>query len=274
VIPAHNEEAVIGRTLATLLRTAMPREFEVIVVCNGCSDRTAETVRRQFSEVHVIELQQASKTAALNAGIGAASGSSVLLLDADVDLQTRAARALIGALQPPTKVAAIGQMEIDLDSASVLVRSFYRLWIRHPYLENGKFAAAIALSRDALDRIGSLPDVIADDTYLKRQIPGDLVAVSKARFTVRVPRSISSLVRTRSRSYRGTAQLGIHSPVSFRERYREALGLVLVILRQPQLWAYIPVYVLVNLAALFSARRSSTGWERDLTSRKSVLEAS
>jgi glycosyltransferase involved in cell wall biosynthesis len=47
VIPAHNEEAVIARTLATLLRTAMPREFEVIVVCNGCSDRTAETVRRQ-----------------------------------------------------------------------------------------------------------------------------------------------------------------------------------------------------------------------------------
>ncbi|MGD9408165.1 MAG: glycosyltransferase, partial [Gammaproteobacteria bacterium] len=42
VIPAHDEEAVIQRTLGALLRSADPGEFEVIVVCNGCSDATAE----------------------------------------------------------------------------------------------------------------------------------------------------------------------------------------------------------------------------------------
>ena len=42
VIAAHNEETVIGRCLDTLLADAHPGEFDVTVVANGCSDRTAE----------------------------------------------------------------------------------------------------------------------------------------------------------------------------------------------------------------------------------------
>lgn len=274
VIPAHNEEAVIGRTLSTLLASAAPGEFEVIVVCNGCSDRTVEVARSRGSTVQVIVLQQASKTAALNAGLGVATGRTVLLLDADIDLSTAAARTLIGALDAPDKVAAVGRMEIDAECASVFVRAFYRLWMLHPYLENGKFAAAVALSREALERIGTIPEVIADDTYLRRRIPAEQVALSAAHFTVRVPRSVGSLIRIRSRSYRGTAQLSAHTPVSFAERYRELLGLIRKVLRKPGLWAFVPVYLFVNLAALLGARRETTRWERDLTSRNGVLETS
>ena len=50
------------------------------------------------------------------------------------------------------KVAAVGRMEIDLECASVFVRAFYRLWMLHPYLENGKFAAAVALSMACVER--------------------------------------------------------------------------------------------------------------------------
>ena len=42
IIPAHNEESVIGRCLAAMLEGAQPGELEIIVVCNGCSDRTGE----------------------------------------------------------------------------------------------------------------------------------------------------------------------------------------------------------------------------------------
>ena len=37
IIPAHNEAAVIVRTLTALHQDAMPGEFSVTVVCNGCT---------------------------------------------------------------------------------------------------------------------------------------------------------------------------------------------------------------------------------------------
>ena len=45
VIPAHNEERVIGRTLGAI-RSQGATVHEVIVVCNCCRDRTATCARR------------------------------------------------------------------------------------------------------------------------------------------------------------------------------------------------------------------------------------
>ena len=68
VIPAFNEAAVIGRTLRSVL-TAIDREpGEVLVVCNGCHDETAKIAAGFGDRVRVFELEQGSKTAALNLG--------------------------------------------------------------------------------------------------------------------------------------------------------------------------------------------------------------
>ena len=45
VIAAHNEEDVLGRCLDALLRGSRPTELEIVVVCNGCTDRTADVAR-------------------------------------------------------------------------------------------------------------------------------------------------------------------------------------------------------------------------------------
>ena len=99
IVPAHNEEAVVGRTLTALLDGAVPGEFDVLVVCNGCTDRTADRVRAEFPCARVLELSQASKTEAINAGLRATAGAEILLLDADVELTAAAARALVAALR-------------------------------------------------------------------------------------------------------------------------------------------------------------------------------
>ena len=70
IIPAHNEASVIARTLAPLAAAAASGALEVIVVCNACTDRTARDLAppRSFAGVTVVEIAEASKTAALNAG--------------------------------------------------------------------------------------------------------------------------------------------------------------------------------------------------------------
>ena len=68
VIPAHNEEAVIGRCLTALLAGARRDELDIIVVCNGCTDRTAEVARCIWDNLHphgvavVIEAQHGCMT--------------------------------------------------------------------------------------------------------------------------------------------------------------------------------------------------------------------
>ena len=269
IIPAHNEESVIGRTLDTLLQQARPDEFEVIVVCNGCSDGTAALVRSRFPSVTVLERDEPSKPAALNAGISAAGGDAVLLLDADIELDVDAARALYDAVLRPGVEAAIGHMAVDTGGADWMVRAFYRIWMEHPYLRNGKFAAAIALSAAGLARVGNLPPVTADDTWLRRAIPAERVAVvDPVRFLVRAPRTVYSLVRVRSRSYRGNRELATSDTGTPADHSGEAFGLLKRVAVRPTLWPAACVYLAVTLAARGLSRRDSGArWERDLTTR-------
>jgi cellulose synthase/poly-beta-1,6-N-acetylglucosamine synthase-like glycosyltransferase len=74
IVPAHDEETLIGAGLEALTRGAEPGELEVIVVCNGCRDATADVARRVGEPVRVIETPVASKIHALNLGDQAASG--------------------------------------------------------------------------------------------------------------------------------------------------------------------------------------------------------
>jgi glycosyltransferase involved in cell wall biosynthesis len=255
--------------LQVLLQGAGADEFEVIVVCNGCSDGTAALVRSRFPSVTVLERDEASKTAAINAGFGATSGGAVLLLDADIELDTNAARALLEAVRGPGVEAAIGHMVADTDGAHWMVRAFYRVWMEHPYLRNGKFAAAIALSSAGLARLGRLPRVTADDSYLRRVIPSERVTVvDSVRFLVRTPRTVRSLVRVRSRSYRGNRELEALDSRDLAEFTGEAHGLMRRIVARPRLWPAASIYLAITLAARSMSRRGTgTRWERDLTTR-------
>ncbi|MEB3328277.1 MAG: glycosyltransferase [Candidatus Sericytochromatia bacterium] len=87
MVPAHNEEAVIGHTLAHLLRLDYPR-FEVIVIDDHSHDRTSEVVQ-QFAGVKLVQrrnLPNRGKSEALNAGLEFASGEVVCVFDADSEV--------------------------------------------------------------------------------------------------------------------------------------------------------------------------------------------
>lgn len=260
IIPAHDEAAVIGRTLDALLADALPGEFDVIVVANGCSDHTAALVRRIRPEVRVIEQGIGNKTVALNAGLDVAREGAVLMLDADVELTTAAARTLLATARAPGVDAAIGHMVPDFTGVSFLVRMFYAAWLLHPYFDGGKFAAAYALSVAGRARLGRFPNVTADDEYLARLLSTSRTCSTQACFRVAPPRALAALLAVRTRSRRGTRALG--PAVGGGRRH------LLRLFRRPSLWIPALVYGAVTMIARVRARLlSGSRWERDLSSR-------
>jgi glycosyltransferase involved in cell wall biosynthesis len=86
VIPAHNEEEFLPATL-TALRNQTYGNFEVIVVANGCSDRTLEAAQGACDQL--IELEERGLGKARNLGALKARGEILLFLDADTLLEPR-----------------------------------------------------------------------------------------------------------------------------------------------------------------------------------------
>lgn len=87
IIPARNEEANIGRLLASIKIQNYPRHlFEVIVVDDNSIDKTA-LIAKSFEGVHTISLQDDSinsyKKKAITTGIAAAKNEWILCTDAD-----------------------------------------------------------------------------------------------------------------------------------------------------------------------------------------------
>ena len=81
VVPAHNEEAYLGRTLEALKR--VPTISKVIVVDDGSLDGTSAVAKAH--DVDIITLKRnMGKSAALMAGVQKASSEYVLMLDADI----------------------------------------------------------------------------------------------------------------------------------------------------------------------------------------------
>src|SRR5829696_5509012 len=106
VIPAHNEANVIGRCLASLLDGAAEGELDVVVVCNGCTDATADVARRAGPAVRVIETDVPSKSNALNLGDRAARGFPRFYVDADVVVPLASVREVGRVLESGAALAA------------------------------------------------------------------------------------------------------------------------------------------------------------------------
>lgn len=273
VIPAHNEEAVIGRCLGALLRDASPGEFRVVVVANGCSDRTADVARAFGDRVVVIDTPTPGKTNALNLGDEAAGDVFPrIYLDGDLVLSTRAARAIVGAVSTPGSLAAAPRFDFDLDGASWSVRAYYGVWSRMPYFDTGRIAGAFALSREGRSRFGVFPEVISDDGYVRLHFaPHERRTVDAETVRVVAPRTLNDLVKIKTRSKAGTMELRDRFPTLFSNETASEHASARRMLAMPWLWAQCAVYAYVNLVAKRRARarlaRSVTVWERDESSR-------
>ena len=85
VIPACNEEKYLEATLNSLKLQEF-KDYETIVVCNGCTDNT-EAIAKKQENTTIISFPEANVSKARNIGAGKASGKVLLFLDADSTLE-------------------------------------------------------------------------------------------------------------------------------------------------------------------------------------------
>ena len=98
VVPAHDREATVGRTLASIVRAADERAqvtsapTEIIVVDDGSSDTTSAVATRlaaSDSRVQVLHQPNAGVSAARNLGARRATGRWLTFLDCDDEVDPR-----------------------------------------------------------------------------------------------------------------------------------------------------------------------------------------
>lgn len=114
LIAAYNEEKVIARTIAGVLRSDYPR-LEVIVVDDGSHDATAEVVEREFGtlpNVQLIRQENGGKASALNRAITAASGDVFVGLDADTIFEPETIRGLVARFSDARVGAVAGNVKV------------------------------------------------------------------------------------------------------------------------------------------------------------------
>lgn len=268
VIAAHNEEAVISRCLTALLADAAPGELDVTVVANGCTDATA-AVARAHPGVRVVELSEAGKAGALNAGDAVAVGFPRIYLDADVVLSTESVRTLAASLDGPA-LAAAPRRELEVAGRPWPVRAYYAIHAQLPALHNGLYGrGVIALTRRGRARFGQFPPTVADDLFLDSLFgPGERMYVETVASRVAVPNRTADLVRRLVRVRAGNAVLRATSAAVRRaDRWSWLRD---VVLRRPTLAPAAACYLSLSLTAALLARRTRgrpVRWGRDESTR-------
>ena len=81
IVPAHNSQAYIGKCLYSVKRQTF-KDYELIVVCDNCQDKTAE-MAKHYGADNVIITNHGMDGLARNAGIDAAKGKWMMFLDDD-----------------------------------------------------------------------------------------------------------------------------------------------------------------------------------------------
>ena len=152
IIPAHNEEALLARTLQSIALAARSAalSFEMIVVDDASEDQTAEIARAAGATVVPVQLRQIS--AVRNAGARCAKGDTFIFVDADTTLPPRTLRAALSALD---RGAVGGGAMVALDGkVAVWTGLPVRMWCALSRAMHWAAGCFVFVRRDAFELVG------------------------------------------------------------------------------------------------------------------------
>jgi cellulose synthase/poly-beta-1,6-N-acetylglucosamine synthase-like glycosyltransferase len=131
MIPAHNEEMVIGKTVEAMSRLIYPKDKLEIIVINDCSkDKTGEILAKmqeKIPQLKVLTLEppigSKGKSNALNHGFKLSTGEFIVIYDADNTPERRAVLYLVHGIMRDEKLGAVvGKFRTRNKTVSLLTR--------------------------------------------------------------------------------------------------------------------------------------------------------
>lgn len=183
LIPAHNEEKVIGTILERMTKLTYPKDkLEIVVIDDGSTDMTGEIADR-FAEKHgyikVIHRSNggAGKPSAMNDGIKFSNGEIILTFDADYYPQLDIIEKLVAPFADPEVGAVQGRVTVANEDESLVSKIVtmeriggYRVdqLARDHLILIPQYGGTVGgFRRRMLEEIGGWdPNILAEDTDL------------------------------------------------------------------------------------------------------------
>jgi biofilm PGA synthesis N-glycosyltransferase PgaC len=236
LVPAHNEQAVIGDTVAAVLRLDYA-DFELIVIDDGSSDATLATLAplRADPRLRVVhKTRNEGKALALNDALPLARGEIVMCLDADAEPDPALLRWLVPHFDSPRVAAVTGNprvvntgsfvarlQAIEFSSIISLMRRAQRIWGRIVTVSG----VVAAFRKSALLDVGgfapAMPTEDIDMTWKLQKRFYDVRYEPRALCWMTVPLTLRGLFRQRLRWARGLMRvLRQHADVAVHWRMR------------------------------------------------------
>ncbi|MDX1953229.1 MAG: glycosyltransferase [Verrucomicrobiota bacterium] len=155
IIPAHNEEGFLRPTLDALKQQTF-RDFEVIVVANGCSDRTVAEAEGHCDQL--FDLQERGLGKARNLGGFKARGELLVFLDADTILEPTALEIIANQF---TKRCAMGTLKGSPDTKRGAYRLiyFFKNFVHASHLHWGSSGVILCWKRQ-FERVGGFDEML------------------------------------------------------------------------------------------------------------------
>lgn len=273
IVPAHNEQDWIGATLRGLLEqdadAAELGGVQVFVAANGCTDGTAAAARAfegafeaKGWTLRVLEIARGGKTNAMNEADRAAGAGPRVYLDADVVCSP----SLIGQLGQAVSVEqpryASGRL-VPSRAASWVTRCFCKVWLQVPFMRTNVPGTGIcAVSAAGRARWGDLPEVTADDSFIRLSFAPDERVPVPGTFRTPLAEGFTRLVKVRRRQDRGSRELAEAYPAMLANESKppmRAADYVRLFLGQPVCFV---VYVFVVLVVRCGPDREGRAWSR------------
>ena len=147
IIPAHNEERCIEKTLVSV-----PKKVEIIVVCNACTDST-EKIAKKYAKV--ISIPEPNVSIARNEGVKNCKGDIVIFLDADTSVLSKN---FFDEIEKTLKKSVVGTCKALPDTKTIKARIAMK--IKNAFLWTGWSSGIIFCKRETFEKMKGFSEVV------------------------------------------------------------------------------------------------------------------
>lgn len=181
IIPAHNEEKVIGKKIENSLSLDYPENLlSIVIVSDGSTDRTNELVNEFASNPRIRFIQyqpRRGKAHALNIGVAASESEIIVFSDANIRYEPDSIRMLVRNFSIPSVGCVCGKVLLEKATGSTepLGEGIYMRYERFIHQNESRFYTMIGTdgAMYAIRRELSSPlpeDAIVDDFIIAMSV--------------------------------------------------------------------------------------------------------